>query len=95
MMSRLILRLHDAALRCPSTTLAGQSPSSKTPQRTIRPLLITGPMVDTFKMNHTRISRIARMHPYRMVPKIPSAPGSRRPSLAHPSLMTAPSNARP
>ena len=71
------------------------SPSSKTPQRTIRPLLITGPMVDTFKMNHTRISRIARMHPYRMVPKIPSAPGSRRPSLAHPSLMTAPSNARP
>ncbi|KAI0724971.1 hypothetical protein C8Q72DRAFT_889352 [Fomitopsis betulina] len=71
------------------------SPSSMSAPRTVRPLLITGPMVDTFKQNHTRISRIARMHPYRMVPKIPSAPGSRRPSLTHPSLMTAHLNARP
>ncbi|EPS93364.1 hypothetical protein FOMPIDRAFT_1020614 [Fomitopsis schrenkii] len=82
-------------LPSPPPSPSSQCQSVPPPPRTIRPLLITGPMVNTFKQNHTRISRIARMHPYRMVPKIPSAPGSRRPSLAHPSLMTAHLNGRP
>ncbi|KZT64559.1 hypothetical protein DAEQUDRAFT_814910 [Daedalea quercina L-15889] len=63
------------------------SPSCTPPSsRNIRPLLITGPMVAHFKQNHTRISQVARMHPYRMVPK---KSGSRRPSVCHPSLTTS------
>jgi len=67
----------------PPTPTSTTTSSARRPSRTIKPLLITGPLVQHFKQNHTRISQVARMHPYRLVPKMP---GSRRPSTLHPSL---------
>ncbi|KAH9833149.1 uncharacterized protein C8Q71DRAFT_191647 [Rhodofomes roseus] len=69
----------------PSPPPTPTSSSAARSSRTVRPLLITGPMVEHFKQNHTRISQVARMHPYRMVPKVS---GRRRPSAPHSSLTT-------